>query len=204
MHNLESFYNYRTIDDDFKLASSILSNENNLIELKSAKSGISTRKVFEVIPDLTPESSTESKYHNLRLKTERIKYALSKMNNNSPEDENNIDLNNISLSENFDLNQIKEEKQRPEYCRPLPGTAKKPACSNCQQTCSLSIEGLLDPIHTIGQSDILNELQIHNHPRSRMITDQNGQQHQRITFEAARELADHYVYVHNKEWPEFF
>ena len=222
MQNLESFYNYRTIDEDYKLVSSVLSNENNLIELKVVKIGISARKIYEVVPEITPENLEDSEYNNLRLKKERIKSALHKIQMNSHVDNNNNNINNettttrtttnnnnnndffnyFSLPQNIDMNSINEPRERPEYCRPYPGTAKKPPCCNCRETCSFSMESLVHPVYSIGQNDILDELEIHHHPRSRIITDQTGHKHQRITIESARELAKHYVFVHNKKWPE--
>ena len=137
------------------------------------------------------------------MKKDRIKSALQKIKNNSPGDNNNNFFNYFSLHETVDLNQVNETREIPEFCRALPGTQKKPACSICQQSFSLSMESLLHPVYSIGQNDILDELEIHNHPRSRIITDQNGNKHQSITIEAARELENHYVYFHNKEWPKF-
>lgn len=41
--------------------------------------------------------------------------------------------------------------------------------------------------------DIKLELEMHHHPKPRKIENR-----QRSTYEAARELADHYIYSHNQ------
>ena len=95
------------------------------------------------------------------------------------------------------------QRQRPQYCRSLPGTLKKPACSKCDELCSFSMESLLHPTNALSQPDILDELANHYHPSSRKISD-NQINRQRITQEAARELADHYIFAHNKKEPILF
>lgn len=50
--NIESFYNYRTIDDDFKLVTSILSNNNELLELEPRQVMTSkVKNIYEVLPE---------------------------------------------------------------------------------------------------------------------------------------------------------
>jgi hypothetical protein len=46
----------------------------------------------------------------------------------------------------------------------------------------------------IGQNDILNELYLHGHPKSRQIKLGNKLK-QRVTHKAPRELAVHYIYL---------
>ena len=56
---------------------------------------------------------------------------------------------------------------------------------------------MLDPKNKTGQVAINSELVRHGHPASRKMP--NGKI--RITSEAAQELVDHYVFVHNKKMP---
>jgi hypothetical protein len=60
-----------------------------------------------------------------------------------------------------------------------------------------SIADILGKKNGISQNDINEELA--NHPKSRKMP--LGHLHR--TQEAARELADHYIYVHNMKEPEF-
>jgi hypothetical protein len=60
-----------------------------------------------------------------------------------------------------------------------------------------SIADILGKKNGISQNDINEELA--NHPKSRKMP----LGHLRRTQEAARELADHYIYVHNMKEPEF-
>ena len=62
----------------------------------------------------------------------------------------------------------------------------------CDSVCAFTLEDLLDPNHGIGQIDLKLELEKHHHPKTRKILNK-----QRTTHEAARELADHYIYSHN-------
>ena len=220
IQNIESFYNYRTIDDDFKLASSVLSNENNFNELKIKGTGTVPNRIYAVTPqnntaeqaNLAPYDSN-SNYLNLHLKMNRIKSALAKKKDKTPENDpsnsttNNDFLNYFCLSSASNDNKINNNivsPQRicPNFCRPPQFTPKKPACSKCEEIRSFTMESLLHPTKSLSQSDILDELQNHFHPRSRLITIDNIT-HQRSTQEAARELADHYIFAHNKIEPIF-
>ena len=62
---------------------------------------------------------------------------------------------------------------------------------------------ILHPTKSISQDDIIEELELHGHPTSRKIEDQNGTKRNRTKTEAARELADHFIYAHNKIEPKF-
>lgn len=61
------------------------------------------------------------------------------------------------------------------------------------------MEDILNLEHGLTQNDLNDELTNHHHPRSRKMP--NGTM--RKTQEAARELADHYIYVHNMKEPEY-
>jgi hypothetical protein len=64
---------------------------------------------------------------------------------------------------------------------------------------------VLNPTKNISKDDILEELNIHWHPKSRMM-ESKGSDNKRLprnVKEAARELADHYIYSHNQTEPFF-
>jgi hypothetical protein len=89
-------------------------------------------------------------------------------------------------------------KEKPRFCRgKVDSTPKKPPCVDCTVVCLYKIQDILDISNGIGQNDILAELVRHRHPSSRIMP--NGTQ--RVTKDAARELADHYIYSHNKKDP---
>lgn len=84
-------------------------------------------------------------------------------------------------------------KPKPQYCRGYDETtATKPACVNCSTLCSNTLEDILSPTHGIGQTDLLAELTAHKHPKTRKMANLKL----RNTSEAARELADHYIFAH--------
>jgi hypothetical protein len=100
---------------------------------------------------------------------------------------------------------VLHSKVLPKYCRPTPGTVNKPACYSCDQRCSYTIDQVLNPTKNISKDDILEELNIHWHPKSRMM-ESKGSDNKRLprnVKEAARELADHYIYSHNQTEPFF-
>ncbi len=89
-----------------------------------------------------------------------------------------------------------------EFCHPLSINDKK-NCKTCQNPCLFRIDEILNPKCSLSQTDILKELSFHNHPRSRLLTNIDGTKRQRITTKAARELANHYKFAHNKKEPDF-
>lgn len=204
VQNVESFYNYRTVGDDFKLASSVLSNENNLIELK-VKRGILPRKTYQIVPEIIvrPEDS-EISLLNLHLKKDRIKGALSKIKNNTDinNENNSIFFSYFSLPEEAGTSISNEREEIPQYCRAIRISRLKPACIDCKQICAFPMESLLHPVKSISQADILDELENHLHPKSRNIDNADGTSRKRLTNEAALELAHHYAFSHKKSWPE--
>ena len=107
----------------------------------------------------------------------------------------------FSLDENIDNNIIDIPRQIPAFCR-KNGTKTKPTCFSCEALCSYSMERILHHTNPITQSDLLEELEIHHHPKSRII-ECNGIKRSRLSLESARELADHYIYAHNKKEPFF-
>lgn len=97
-------------------------------------------------------------------------------------------------------------KQFPVYCRTEPGArskSKKLSCINCNQLCSYTMEMILHPIKSISHDDIIEELEIHGHPTSRKFANETGEKRNRNKIEAARELADHFIYAHDQKEPSF-
>ena len=214
VQNLESFYNYRSVGKEFKLFSSVLSLSEHLIEMKIRKKKTIKNPTYEVIDEIKLSKIPQS-LMNLHIKKHRITSAFSQikepMNLNSTAN-NNLDTGSIddrlvnvfSMNNNSDNDNDDEDIQKtmPGSCRPLPGSLKKPACYNCRESCSFSMENTLHPTKSLTQNDILDELEIHRHPKSRIIKI-GSVSRQRVTFEAARELADHYIYAHKKKEPRF-
>jgi len=190
INNLESFYNYRTVGANFKLYSSILSNENNLIEIKVKNKNSTSNLIGEIIPEVVL-SDNPVNFLNLHLKKHRIKSAMAKIKA----------LQSSEANFQNEINLVNNENP-PQFCRKFPGSAKKPACIQCTSICSFSIESILHPTKSVSQTDIIAELELHHHPKSRKIKN-NQIERQRLTCEAARELADHYIYVHKMKEPIF-
>jgi hypothetical protein len=136
-------------------------------------------------------------------KKQRINAGLLQIKANNLENLDGLE----NLFDYFALNvQQGEEniivRDKPAYCRDITQkTQKKPACVDCESVCSFTIEDILSKTNGIGQNDIYAELSAHFHPRSRLILIANGASRQRSTQEAARELADHYIYSHNLTEP---
>ena len=65
IQNIESYYNYRTIENDFKLVSSVLSNENNFIELRIKNIGSVQNRIYEMTPEVNlTQNDIASNYSN--------------------------------------------------------------------------------------------------------------------------------------------
>ena len=204
IQNIESFYNYRTIDDDFKLVTSVLSSENSFITL-TIKNQNTNYQNFQVIPEEVYEQEPVNLSH-LHGKKNRICSALTKIKNAKNMQTETPFYNFFSLNSSFQNETINNEKVLPFNCRDLPHSlskSKKIACKNCKQLCSYKIEMILHPTKSISHDDILEELEIHGHPKSRKILDENGNKRNRNKIEAARELADHFIFTHNQQEPEF-
>lgn len=141
----------------------------------------------------------EPNLSNLKMKKARINSALLKIRENLSS--NGIDTQNLFF-DYFSLNEQKKDslsRQKPQYCDNKKTKTKTP-CKDCKELCSLSMDIILHPKNPIGQADILEELRIHHHPSSRIMS--NGES--RCTNEAAEELANHYSYAHNIEKPKYF
>jgi hypothetical protein len=212
IQNVQSFYNYRSVknqNNEFILVSSILSSENHFIEIEQTNE--KKKDTYEVIPEERIQDEPTNLL-NLYLKKHRINCALNKIKekiSNDPTSSHTINqninfYNYFSLEVDDNSNEVIDNVQRTmqNTCRPLPGSLKKPACINCKVTCNFSMENILHKIKGIAQNDILNELKLHGHPMSRIVKEGNTTR-QRVTHEAARELADHYIYAHNKKEPVF-
>lgn len=91
-------------------------------------------------------------------------------------------------------------REKALFCRgEFERTQTKKPCVECDSICAYTISDILDLKNGLSQSDLINELANHFHPKSRKMP--TG--HIRRTQEAARELADHYIYAHNMKEPVF-
>ena len=178
---------------------SCLSNEKGLIFLKGKNSTQSHRDytvVEETVLDHTPANLLT-----LHQKKNRINSAMLRIK--SSNNQNNENFNSYFAHDpDIDLNSQNIARICPEYCRSEFYTTKKPACATCNEICTYSMNSILDN-EIMCQNDILEELMRHQHPKSRLVPDEQkpGKNRGRRTVEAARELADHYTYDHNMEEP---
>ena len=209
IQNIESFYNYRTVDNDYKLVTSVLSSENSFITLK-IKSQKTLHKNFQVIPEEINETEIVNLGH-LHNKKSRINSALAKIRVEKAKtsDTETPFYNYFSLVDSISNESNSNEnieRVLPDHCRPVASNgskSKKTPCINCSKLCSYTIEMILHPTKSISQDDIIEELEIHGHPTSRKYEDENGNKRNRTKYEAARELANHFIFAHNKTEPEF-
>jgi hypothetical protein len=207
IQNIESFYNYRTIHDDFKLVTSILSSENSFITLKIKSQSI-LHQNYQVLQEEIYEDEPLNFGH-LHNKKSRINSALAKIRFEKARNDQIVD----TPFYNFFSTRVKEIENIGDNIRVIPNNCRKPLgpkskskklpCIQCSTLCSYEIEMILHPTKSISQDDIIEELYLHGHPPSRKIEDQNGVKRNRTKVEAARELADHFIYAHNKTEPRF-
>lgn len=198
INNIESFYNYRTVGNDFKLATSVLS-EINLVKIIQ-KSKIDARPNDLSIVNEVPIVESSVHFNTIYAKKQRINAALSQIKNSNAD----IDYLNSNFFNFFSSNIEPEEenivvREKPMFCRgELERTALKHPCMECDSVCSYTMFDILDLKNGLNQNDLIDELTIHRHPKSRRMP----AGHLRRTLEAARELADHYKYAHNMDEPE--
>ena len=198
IRHVESFYNYRTVGDDFNLVTSLLSSETNLMELEGSADSCN---VVHVVQDEDQLSDEGISFMHLHLKRHRMMSAMTKIKHATRQIEaaqgNSEVFNYFSLN----INPFNGPSNRtaPKSCRSIT-TKKKTVCSACNELCAYSMESVLDPCYGIAQHDIQEELSIHGHAKSKKM--QNG--NWRTNEEALIELAHHYVYSHNLTWPPFF
>ncbi len=139
-------------------------------------------------------ASLNTHYSNIHSKKQRIVAAFKQLQNENKNQILNHEFLYLDLSPSEIENQI-TVRIKPIFCRDeLERTSKKPPCAECDTICAFSLEDILDPFHGIGQADIKIELEKHHHPKTRKIENK-----QRTTHEAAKELADHYIYAHNQK-----
>jgi hypothetical protein len=93
----------------------------------------------------------------------------------------------------------------PETCR-VRATPSKPKCQDCQRVCAFTMEALLNEEieNTISTHDIQLELKYHGHPSMKKICIAGQPERARTKEEALRELADHYISIHNQKEPIIF
>ena len=204
--NLESFYNYQTIGDDFKIVSSILScTENCVVDVKHKNEPHNNENEELGEEEVCENLITSVKYETIHTKRIRIKSELEKLDKNIVTDEN-IDFFNYftlntridnSLEVSFDDSDSEIPKnvnfsiEKPKFCRDeLEASTKKKPCKSCSSKCTLTIENLL-PSSNLSRTLIEEELYNHHHPKSRVID-----KRWRNTDEAKQELKQHYLYSH--------
>ena len=196
--HLESYYNYRTIGDQFNLMTSILSKNEYLKPIEIKNEG--KKLVAYIVADEIKCTKSDAHFAHIHGKKQIIYAALSQIKNCYKDKIIDFDfINQIELGLNLGDNKF-SVRIKPNYCRDeLDKTKKKLPCGNCDSICAYSMEDLLDSSHGIGLEDLKLELDRHHHPKTRKMP--NGKN--RSTQETARELADHYIFSHNHVEPEF-
>ena len=184
--HLESYYNYRTVGINFQLVSSILSHHDAVKNIEIIKSG-TKQNTYTVADEI------KCACLNTHSKKQRIVAAFKQLRNENKDKIINEEFLNLDLSPSeIDNTPV---RIKPMFCREeLDRTKKKNPCAECETLCAYSIEDLLDSNHGIGQADLKIELEKHHHPKTRKI--ENRQQ---TTHDAAKELANHYIFSHNQK-----
>jgi hypothetical protein len=212
--NLESLYNYRTVGEEFKIVSSVLSMNESYVDVQM-KSDEQNDEIVNFQKETTiPDSVSLVQYNTIRSKMTRIKTAFSK----SKAFENRtctIDFSNLfssnhsqqisqeeietSSQDEYDkdngVESTNAEISKPIYCRDdSDKTLKKPSCKSCNSQCNLEVNDLKTELNFISRATIEEELANHAHPKSRKIAGV-----WRTTAQAKIELLEHYCHSHHKE-----
>ncbi len=162
-----------------------MSSENSYITL-NIKNQNTFHQTYQVITEKEFNEEQISLGH-LHSKKNRITIALTKIESQkfSTQAISTPFYDYFSLKNSVNINQINKqanEKQLPTFCRPNPGPrskSKKKSCGNWRKLCSFSIEMILNLTKSISHDDILEELEIHDHPTSRKFQDENGNKRNR-------------------------
>ena len=182
----------------FELVSSVLSLSDYCKKLEFFDE--KRENIYKVVNE-TPCPDSSVHYVTMNSKKQRISAALLQIKQNSEEISPAFHdiLKFFTISIEQDQNEPEIPRRKPTYCRGINDiTASKPACADCHALCSFTLEDILSPTHGIGQKDLLAELTAHKHPKTRRMTNDKL----RTTSEAARELADHYIYSHKMNEPQ--
>ena len=195
--NVESFYNFQSFGNIFKLVTSLLSNSNNLIDLtRITKVEAGTTKDTYTIRIENPIVIEKIKLHEIVTNQRRMRAGFVQVANqiDRPHNLDQARFNDFFGHEDeMQVEHVEQQVVRPDSCF---SSAKK-RCDECRAPCTVEMEGLLDRTKPTGQKVINEELHRHGHPKSRMMP--NGQL--RITYEGAQELLNHYVFAHKKKLP---
>lgn len=81
IQNIASFYNYRTVGDDFRLVTSVLSDQDALLDIRQVKSnGLQHIHGYQVVDEVVlKEEDMTSKLRTLTVKKARINSAMLKI-----------------------------------------------------------------------------------------------------------------------------
>lgn len=194
--HLESSYNYRNIGTEFKLATSILSNNDKWKNLEIISQAEKPNRYSVVEEKICSDPVVH--FVNIHAKKQRVYAALLQIKTQLPIETAQEEFFNF-FTHSIANEQVNIEKIKPSYCRGInEAKMRKPACADCNQVCLYPIESVLSTRFGLTQNELLEELKRHHHPSSRKIGT-----HFRTTKEAARELANHYIFAHNLTEPEF-
>lgn len=204
---IQSYYNYRTLGPDYDVVTSVLSFEieNSFISTSISNEGKMLENNYE--PELVREPLTGEKFDVIKRKKVRITSSISKIKDsrriiNSVENKNIQDYYDLVIGNSEPVKNL-NQNINAKFCRVINISKKKKICKDCIEICSYPIESLLSPKpeDRLTQEDILEELKIHHHPKTRIMPETGLF---RSTEEGAIELAEHYIFSHNIEAPFFF
>jgi hypothetical protein len=123
--NLESFYNYKSIGENFKIVSSVLSlNTQGDTDVKIKDQRKDQEEVNFDVEEICPDTVLSVNYNKISTKMIRIIYALDKINFNRTDDEffKYFSLNKSNIELDLDENSESEtnhgearEIEKPDY-----------------------------------------------------------------------------------------
>jgi predicted solute-binding protein len=130
--HLESYYNFRTVEDDFKLVSSGLSIEEKLTPITEIINKTKNQDPKFIIGDETVFQPIITDFENLYVKKNRIQALISEMM--YADIINKLPISNIKSYFGRDMKPIIPNNNitiKPNNCREKYQSALKPACNAC-------------------------------------------------------------------------
>ena len=143
--NLESFYNYQTIGENFELVTSVLSNNTHFKKLEYVNE---SKKNQYVVVNEIPVIEPNVHYVTMHAKKQRISAALLQIKENiveiSPLFSDILNCFTTRIEQNEEV----QIRAKPQYCRgTIEATASKPLCANCTSLCAYTLEDILSKTH---------------------------------------------------------
>ena len=152
--NVESFYNFQSFGNIFKLVTSLLSNSNNLIDLtRITKVEAGKTKDTYTIRIENPIVIEKMKLHEIVTNQRRMRAGFVQVANqiDRPHNLDQARFNDFFGHEDeMQVEHVGQQVVRPDSCF---SSAKK-RCDECRAPCTVEMEGLLDRTKPTGQKVI--------------------------------------------------